>query len=405
MRANRHVESSEDVEDPTPCLFESDATAVRTFVRELVTQSVIPSMERNSATWNEQVASRRRGLSGRFTSLTKKWSPFGSSSRTSSGPIGLPSGTNSNYDSLQGFYRPDAPEATMRKLADFAFMLRDYKLAQSTYDILRGDFNNDKAWKYYAGASEMAALSMLLNSQGLSVKTRMENLDQLLEAASYSYITRCIAPYYALRTLAIAPELLKAHGSSAADDSARWASRILEAGLVRPIGHALFTERISACYAARKGVGSMNLGLRRRKSALWAMLAADEWAKMGKYSQAERALREASELYGIEESGSKTLAFDGMQMLVDALSKAVAANRELSQGYDETPEVQPDEEVVDEVSEEFISRPQRKSLLGVEPSPAFAGLDATPLTPTRVVDSEPVNTDDSFEQTDVRQEG
>jgi len=293
----------------------------------------------------------------------------------------------------------------MRKLADFAFMLRDYKLAQSTYDILRGDFNNDKAWKYYAGASEMAALSMLLNSQGLSVKTRMENLDQLLEAASYSYITRCIAPYYALRTLAIAPELLKAHGSSAADDSARWASRILEAGLVGPIGHALFTERISACYAARKGVGSMNLGLRRRKSALWAMLAADEWAKMGKYSQAERALREASELYGIEESGSKTLAFDGMQMLVDALSKAVAANRELSQGYDETPEVQPDEEVVDEVSEEFVSRPQRKSLLGVEPSPAFAGLDATPLTPTRVVDSEPVNTDDSFEQTDVRQEG
>ena len=40
----------------------------------------------------------------------------------------------------------------MRKLADFAFMLRDWKLAHSTYDIVRKDFANDKAWKYAAGA-------------------------------------------------------------------------------------------------------------------------------------------------------------------------------------------------------------------------------------------------------------
>lgn len=40
----------------------------------------------------------------------------------------------------------------MRKLADFAFMLRDWKLAHSVYDLLRTDFNNDKAWKYYAAA-------------------------------------------------------------------------------------------------------------------------------------------------------------------------------------------------------------------------------------------------------------
>jgi len=40
----------------------------------------------------------------------------------------------------------------MRKLADYAFMLRDWKLAHSTYDILRKDFANDKAWKYAAGA-------------------------------------------------------------------------------------------------------------------------------------------------------------------------------------------------------------------------------------------------------------
>ena len=44
----------------------------------------------------------------------------------------------------------------MRKLADYAFMLRDWKLAHSTYDILRKDFANDKAWKYAAGAQVLS---------------------------------------------------------------------------------------------------------------------------------------------------------------------------------------------------------------------------------------------------------
>lgn len=46
----------------------------------------------------------------------------------------------------------------MRKLADFAFMLREWKLAYSTYDIIRKDFANDKAWKYAAGAQVRASI-------------------------------------------------------------------------------------------------------------------------------------------------------------------------------------------------------------------------------------------------------
>lgn len=39
----------------------------------------------------------------------------------------------------------------MRKLADFAFMLRDYRLSMSVYDTVRKDFQlEDKAAKYYA---------------------------------------------------------------------------------------------------------------------------------------------------------------------------------------------------------------------------------------------------------------
>ena len=40
----------------------------------------------------------------------------------------------------------------MRKLADYLFMVRDYKSAYSIYDSIRKDFqNNDKLKKYLAG--------------------------------------------------------------------------------------------------------------------------------------------------------------------------------------------------------------------------------------------------------------
>ncbi|UZP39797.1 hypothetical protein NXS19_007613 [Fusarium pseudograminearum] len=80
----RHSEDDEDFEDPTRYIFESDATAIRTFVREMVTMSIIPQMERNVSIWNDQVASRRRGITGRFMNLSRKWA-FGGSSRNSTG--------------------------------------------------------------------------------------------------------------------------------------------------------------------------------------------------------------------------------------------------------------------------------------------------------------------------------
>ncbi|KAI5290942.1 hypothetical protein KEM55_008467, partial [Ascosphaera atra] len=52
---------------------ESDVTALRAFVRELVAQSVIPHMEKMVAIWNDQVASKRRGISGRFMSLGRRF--------------------------------------------------------------------------------------------------------------------------------------------------------------------------------------------------------------------------------------------------------------------------------------------------------------------------------------------
>lgn len=338
-------------------------------------------MERSVSTWNEQILSRRRGLSGRFMSLSKRWTPFGGS-RTS-GSSSTASG-NSNYDSLQGFYRPDAPEAIMRRLADYCFMLRDWKLALSTYDILRTDFQNDKAWRHYAGAAEMAALSALMAPTPLSVKSRAENIDGWIEAASYSYTDRqrSAAPYYALRTLALSFELLRLRGSTAADDAARWATRILEAGLVGSIGHALITERISACHAVRTGIGASKLGSRRRKAALWSVLAAQDWYRLDKSQQAERALDTALGLYNTTaenpDGGVVRLPFDEMQRFVDELRQQIMGLRLQNKGFGG--ERGDDEEEsrrgmqspeVEEVAETLDTSPRlhRKSLIGAKAPP------------------------------------
>ncbi|EON61082.1 hypothetical protein W97_00293 [Coniosporium apollinis CBS 100218] len=394
------IHRREDISDPNIYLHESDAAALRTFVRELTTQSIVPVMERLIATWNEQVASRRRGISGRFMSLSKKWSPF-SSSRTSSNPASS-NPSNTNYDSLQGFYRPDSPEATMRKLADYAFMLRDFKLASSVYDLLRTDFNTDKAWKHYAAANEMCAVATLMTPANLSSKTRTENVDQMLESASYSFLSRCGAPFYALRTLAMGLELLKLRGSSAADDAARWATKALEMRVVGPVGEALFTERVSACYASRKGTGSMSWGSRRRKAAFWAVLAADSWVKLEKGVQAEKCLSEAGRLYGVDADGVTDLPFEGMRIFMRALSETVGALRRAKRGFDERAEEREadeetlaEDEVVEEISETLDKRPHRKSLVGIGAGP-LGPLD-TPLSPLRSTEDEPRFKDDQFE--------
>ncbi|KAI9836585.1 MAG: hypothetical protein M1819_001217 [Sarea resinae] len=419
-------ELSEDLEDPTPCIFESDATGIRTFVREMVTQSIVPFMERCVSTWNDQVASRRRGLSGRFMSLSKRWAGFGAVSRASSG-AGLvgSGGSNSNYDSLQGFYRADTPEATMRRLADYAFMLRDWKLAQSTYELLRLDFNNDKAWRYHAAANEMTAISTLLIPQTMTSKTRSETIDQMLDSAAYSYLTRCSNPYGALRSLALASELLKVRGGSAADDAAKWDIRVLESKILGPVGNTLFTERVAACFASRKGAGTVGWGARRRKGALWNVLAADAWLKLEKFVQAEKCLDEAERLYSrynhmnitskerenAEEGaaagatkdrrGSNNLAFTAMATFISDLRLTLKANRTLASraagggtngtnmldgGADnmlaEDGDADDDGQgLVEEESEKLDLRSHRKSLIGggVGGVAPFASLDTGPL--------------------------
>ncbi|KAK5658226.1 hypothetical protein OQA88_2201 [Cercophora sp. LCS_1] len=371
----------EDFEDPTRHIFGSDATAIRTFVREMVTQSVIPTMERNVSLWNDQVASRRRGLSGRFMSLSKRFT-FGGSSRSSI----TPGSGSTNYDAL-GFYRPETPEAIMRRLADFAFMLRDWKLAMSTYDLLRTDFQNDKAWRYHAAANEMAALALLIMPQNMSSKTRIETINQMLEQAFYSYHTRCSSLYGAIRCTILALELLRLRGGSGIDEAVRWGIRVLEARLMGPVGDALLRERMAICYASKSGAGSQAWGSRRRKSAMWSVLSAEAWIVQAKYVQGQRCLKDARKMYallpgecGVQKFG---VASDFLAHLNDQLKEGLRV--EYAPREDESDEEEEEPELlVDEESETLDARKARRtSLIAPGAGGGGAALETAPLTPMK----------------------
>ncbi|KAK5165225.1 uncharacterized protein LTR77_009323 [Saxophila tyrrhenica] len=342
-------ETSDDDDDPDitgPYIFDTDAANLRAFVRELVTQSLVPALERASATWNDQVASRRRGISGRFMSLSKRFTTFGSSSsstssasnRNSSVPsFGAAVGGSTNYDPSTGAYPPSANEATMRRLADYAMVLRDYRLAQSTFEILCQDFKGDKAWRHYAGANEMVVVSSLIQTGG--AKVRYEAIETALREAYYTYVSRCQAPYYALRTLVLGVELLRLRGGAALDEAARWAGRVLEDRLVGAVGSVLVMERIAACYAERR-VAGVSVVERRRKAAFWNALATEAWLRLEKGGRAEECLGAAARLYqALYESESSAAEleekmgfemekrrFEAMQAHLASLHAAVQSN-------------------------------------------------------------------------------
>ena len=72
-------------------------------------------------------------------------------------------------------------ETYMRQLADFAFMLGDYGTALGQYRAAAAEFKSDRAWRYYAGAQEMAALCVALTGG-----SRRE-FDDAVEKATSSY--------------------------------------------------------------------------------------------------------------------------------------------------------------------------------------------------------------------------
>ena len=311
-----------DIESPH--VFEADVQALRSFVREMVAQSVIPHMESRVAVWNDQIASRRRGITGRIATFSKRWAGFGSgaTSRNASN-TNLGSSNSGNYESLQGLYRYDTSEAQLQKMADYSQMLRDYKLAASTYELLRTDYNNDKAWKHLAGANEMTVIAGLLNPLAVagSKGLRLGDFENMLETATYSYTTRCNDPAAAVKATLTAIELLKVRGRHASELAARWAVKVLDWKALGDVSQAFVSERVVSCLAAignSSGEGkSWGWGRRRRKAAMWSVFTAEAWMKLGFVDLAVDSLEDADHFYEDAYTGRSWRLSDAPDMWRD----------------------------------------------------------------------------------------
>jgi hypothetical protein len=136
----------------------------------------------------------------------------------------------------------------------------------------------------------MTALTFLLLQNAITQTKLTETLDPLLDSAIYSYTARSSSPYFSLRTTLVSVELLTLRGGSAPDDAVKWASRALSAGTLGDVGSCLLVERIAGCY-------KISQPRRRRKMALWSMLACEAWSGVGCRGGAVRCLRDAWGVY------------------------------------------------------------------------------------------------------------
>lgn len=368
-------EDDEEFENSTRHIFESDATAIRTFVREMVTQSMVPTMERHISVWNDQVASRRKGLAGTFSNLTKRWA-FGSRSTSSNN-----SSAKDMYDPA-GFYWAQSPDAILRKLADYAFMLRDWKLAHSTYEMLHSGYTTAKAWKYQAAANEMTAMSLLLMPQDSSSKSqnRWDKVETVIQEAVYSYGNRCMSPCGALRSMLLPLELLRVRGGPNVDGAGKLGVKLLESSLLSTVGDALLKERLAISYTSREGVGSGHWGNRPRKAGMWSFLAADAWLEQAKYIPAQRCLNQARSIYESLPHKHGISKFAGAQALLDDLQLGLSEKLDESfvAAADSADEVMEEEsEALTDVKARRVSALQPPGLLETAPLHAVDGDEDT----------------------------
>jgi trafficking protein particle complex subunit 8 len=161
MRSKSVSTSAAANEVNTLRLSEQDIQRTAKFVREFVSMSLVPWMEKCVADWNENVipashvlgphvdsficfqfASTRR-LPSRLFSSTRRLFGSGTASpvpqQTPMSPVlsGTRSGSQSSISSIAAGGHP--PPSQQRRLAEFATILGDIKLAISVWEMLKKD--------------------------------------------------------------------------------------------------------------------------------------------------------------------------------------------------------------------------------------------------------------------------
>ncbi|RDD44153.1 Trafficking protein particle complex subunit 8 [Trichoplax sp. H2] len=252
------------------CLTLSDHDRLRNFIHDFIVRGLYPYLEYMLRTLYEQV-NARKGLHGKFFSVTKKW--FGGNKPTAS--------TNSQSGLPEVAYAGDSHEMQMRRLADLAFLLQHYDLAYTFYHSAKKEFNTDHAWLQFAGVAEMAAVSnFMLNSAQKPYPMHY------MESAIGTYLSTCKLPLYATRCTFLSTEIMKAKGLN--NDAAQAYIRVTSEDF--DLRSSLLLEQAAYCFNLAKPP-------MKRKCAFHLILAGHRFSKSGQRTHALSCYKLALQTY------------------------------------------------------------------------------------------------------------
>ncbi|KAL9650734.1 hypothetical protein ABK040_001788 [Willaertia magna] len=173
-------------------------------------------------------------------------------------------------------------EMQIRRMADMAFMIRDYETSFAHYKLISGDFKSNKDFKHYAGALEMMSICAILQNANQNKKDIENNIDSAF--LNYKSLDQS---GFALRVAFIQALLFKIKGSfRKAGDVYMKASNIDERNFLQA---ALFFEQTAIC-------NRVNLKL-TRKSALFLILAGYRYSHTDQIKHSYRCYKAAMKVY------------------------------------------------------------------------------------------------------------
>lgn len=186
--------------------------ALRSKLFNFINKNLIPHMEKKIRFWDDQVLGPRKSITSRFFTVSRKL--FNNSES---------SGLNSDsyiFNVIENYYHKSSPEQILRKLADWSLILKDFKYAYSTYDLIKKSYITDKAWVYVASTQEMCIVSLLLaqtqkinqaNAQldkNTLRKVKIDIIIPYMDNLSYTFKSRLNLRSYDIKVLLIVTELL-----------------------------------------------------------------------------------------------------------------------------------------------------------------------------------------------------
>ncbi|KAF7306800.1 hypothetical protein MIND_00471700 [Mycena indigotica] len=289
----------------TLSMSEGDIQQTAKFTREFLVMSLVPWMEKCVVEWNENFSSNRR-LPSRLFSSTRRL--FGSPSPSPSPtPTHVSSASLSRVAALNGSSSLPpglAPPSQQRRLAEFATILGDFKLAVTVWESLR---------KESKGGSDILPL---LLSPSPTIQLHVSNSLSALHTPSSAQAT--------LRALSYAVRWEIGIGNqdflSSTLEGERWL--VWAAGNAEEPPSALLIAH-AALLSARKSA--------RRRAALWYLSAANRLEKCGIKPLTMHFLRRAHELYKISPSKELSPSFwdaEGLSPSYNGVFDAVASGIE-----------------------------------------------------------------------------